>query len=464
VKALTPLLLTLCCAGCFYLKEPSSATNNAPKIVTLDTSLFADTSLVIPASVREVYRLTNYSLLWSDTSGFTKRADSLIEFIGKVRYCGLIPEHYHVNEITRELLQPDSDQRLIRIDVWLTDGYLALSNDLKNGRIDPKTLELTDIRNKIDSGAIDFLYKHAKVSSVFEPLRKAEPVDGLYLLMKDSLAKLLNTSAADSLALNRINKLTINMERMRWKAVKPDRYIDVNIPGYQLEVIEGDSIFLESKIIVGKPETPTPLLESRITSFLIYPYWHVPRSIATLELLPLIQNDSTYLSKHNYEVLDQGGNVVDPSSIEWTALDADHFPFVLRQREGTDNALGIIKFLFNNRYGVYLHDTNGRRLFSRSMRALSHGCVRVHKARELARYLVRDDSVYVTPDDVDQYLALQQRLQVKIPRAIPLVMRYFTAGKKDGTLVFYDDIYGQDELLRAKLSGSRKPQVVIASL
>jgi murein L,D-transpeptidase YcbB/YkuD len=146
-------------------------------------------------------------------------------------------------------------------------------------------------------------------------------------------------------------------------------------------------------------------------------------------------------------VIDIDGNVIPDSTIDWSSLTRNNFPYVLRQREGSDNALGIIKFSFANNYGVYLHDTNSRRLFTKTKRALSHGCVRVHKAIALAHYLVKDDHVYVSPEDLDQYLALKQRTEVRILKPIPLFIEYFTCENKGGTIQFYEDIYKKDDVL-----------------
>jgi murein L,D-transpeptidase YcbB/YkuD len=237
------------------------------------------------------------------------------------------------------------------------------------------------------------------------------------------------------------------MERWRWEKMLPDRYVTVNIPAFLLRVIESDSVWLESRVIVGKRETPTPVIESVIRSFIIYPYWHVPRSISTKEILPSLQRDSTYLHKHNFDVLDRQGKVVDASVIHWTDYDTENFPFILRQREGSENSMGIIKFNFPNHYGVYLHDTNSKRLYTSKKRDLSHGCVRVNKAVEFAHYLVREDDIYVSPEDLDQYLTLQQRLKIDLRKPIPLKLQYFTCEFHKGGVQFYDDIYKKDSVM-----------------
>lgn len=188
-------------------------------------------------------------------------------------------------------------------------------------------------------------------------------------------------------------------------------------------------------------------MESIISSFIIYPYWHAPYSIATKEILPLLQSDASYLKRNNFEVMDRRGNLILADTIQWDLYNADYFPFVLRQREGSENSMGIIKFNFANSYGVYLHDTNTKRLFKAATRPFSHGCVRVEQAVALAHYLVHDDDIYVSPEDLDQYLSLQQRLKIDLQKPIPLKLEYFTAEVLDGTLFFYDDIYKKDSVM-----------------
>jgi murein L,D-transpeptidase YcbB/YkuD len=150
-------------------------------------------------------------------------------------------------------------------------------------------------------------------------------------------------------------------------------------------------------------------------------------------------------------VIDRDGNAVDPYSIDWTKLHKGHFPYVLRQMDGVDNSLGIMKFNFINKYSVYLHDTNNRGLFRNTYRALSHGCVRVQQWDSLAMYLIKDDSLRYTRDSVRLWLALQQKKQVNFSRRLPIYIRYFSAAVQDGQLLFYEDIYGEDKRLRKKI-------------
>lgn len=213
-----------------------------------------------------------------------------------------------------------------------------------------------------------------------------------------------------------------------------------------MKVVDKNEVVLESKVIVGQPDWQTKRITSKIERFTIYPYWHVPRKIAVSEMLPLIQGDTGYINRNNLDVLDRNGKLLDPATLKWKTFHEDYFPVILRQREGSDNSLGVIKFQFKNPYAIYLHDTNAKGLFRKDERALSHGCVRVEKARDLALYLVKDDSILCTPDDLVQYLEIKHRMEINIVNPIPVFIRYFTAEASADTLLIYKDIYEMDKI------------------
>ncbi len=405
----------------------------------------ANPRFLAPELLKQFYRKNNFTQVWADTGGLTTPADSLIGFIRNAKLYGLYPDDYHFRQLTDFLQSPKTNA--LQIDLYLTDSFFALYHHLKNGRVQRRSLNMTTLR---DTLALASLTRALANHTIGSELRKQEPIHPQYHLLKAELKNLVTTAFKDKLVSKRIDQLSVNMERWRWqKKPLPERYVVVNVPAFMLKVVEQDSVLLQSRVIVGKRETQTPELESVIRSFIIYPYWHVPRSILK-EILPGIQSDTNYLRKHNYQVLDEQGKVMNASKLDWASLDEKNFPYVLRQREGSENTMGVLKFVFNNNYNVYLHDTNARGLFWRENRAMSHGCVRVHKAVELARYLAKDDDTYVGPEDLDQYLLVQHKLTVEVVKPIPVLLQYFTAESENGKVVYYDDIYGKDsDLLNA---------------
>jgi murein L,D-transpeptidase YcbB/YkuD len=433
--------------ACSQLRE-SSATRPSYHAIVVDSTLFNDTTLLMPVSLKLAYANSRHQPLWLDSFRISQAGDSLLYQIQHAERWGLISEDYHMRRIS-QLVKDSSRTTMANIDVFLTDAYLAMRTHIRKGRVDPSTFQYQHYEDRVDTLGI-FSLRNPKDISIGKELASCNPPFRQYHALKDSLQIFLAIPVKDSIINGKINKLQLAIERWRWHKSLPERYLRVNIPSFRLKVFEEDSVYLSSAVIVGKPDTRTPRLESTITSFIIYPYWHVPKSIAVNEILPNIQKDTAYIVNHRYDVLDRTGAEINPATIPWPTLSADNFPYTLRQRDGAENTLGIIKFQFQNQFNVYLHDTNGRRLFSKPMRALSHGCVRVQKAKELARYLVKDDSVYITPDDLEQYLSLKQKYKIQVVNPLPLFIDYFTCDITQSKLEFFEDIYGlDDQLLKA---------------
>lgn len=244
-----------------------------------------------------------------------------------------------------------------------------------------------------------------------------------------------------------IRQIEMNMERWRmYSDPKEEQYVWVNIPKYEMRVMEKDTLVMKSRVIVGAPDHQTPLLKSTIRYFLIYPYWTVPFSIVTKELLPILKRDTSYLRRKGFEVLDKNNRVVDPKNINWKKYNKNYFPWKLRQSIGEDNALGILKFNFENKYGVYMHDTDNRKLFAREMRSLSHGCVRLEKFIDFAQFLIRDDSIKYPVDSLMADLVKEKQKYVYIRHPLPVYINYFTAEVNESAeLHFFIDIYRRDE-------------------
>jgi murein L,D-transpeptidase YcbB/YkuD len=156
----------------------------------------------------------------------------------------------------------------------------------------------------------------------------------------------------------------------------PVNYVWVNIPAFMMKVVDTDTTVFESRVIVGSTKTRTPVLSSQLSNFITYPQWTVPYSIIFKEMLPQIQRNVDYLARQNLMVVDKNDSIIDPYTIDWSRLSKNRFPYLIKQRQGDDNSLGVLKFNFANKYSVYLHDTNARWMFTKTDRALSHGCVR----------------------------------------------------------------------------------------
>lgn len=249
-----------------------------------------------------------------------------------------------------------------------------------------------------------------------------------------------------------VHQIQMNMERWRnYYSPYEKQFVWVNIPKYEMRVVEADTLVMKSRVIVGQPDHKTPILKSTIRYFLIYPYWTVPLSIATKEILPVLKRDTTYLRRKNFEVLDYRNRVVE-TPINWKKYNKNYFPFKLRQRMGDENSLGILKFNFENKYGVYLHDTDNRRLFKREMRAMSHGCVRLERFIDFAKFLIRDDEKNYPLDSLKMDFLKEEQKYVYIKHPIPIYINYFTTEVDDNDeLFFFIDVYKKDEKMLKSL-------------
>jgi murein L,D-transpeptidase YcbB/YkuD len=208
-------------------------------------------------------------------------------------------------------------------------------------------------------------------------------------------------------------------------------------------------------VIVGQLRTPTPTLSSYLTHFTLAPDWHVPRSIATKEILPRLRANAGYLARNNYSLYDARGQLVNPYRVNWRAVTAQNFRFTIRQSAGCDNALGNIVFRFANPYSVYLHDTPLRQFFERPDRALSHGCMRLQQPLTLAAYLLRREGRPVQLPGEAECARQPTPRDIRLRRPMPLHVRYATCAAEHGRLQFFPDVYRRDETLRRALFGPR---------
>ena len=249
----------------------------------------------------------------------------------------------------------------------------------------------------------------------------------------------------------RIRQLKLNLERWRWlPQTLGERYILVNMANFELNVVEKDQPVMAMRVIVGKGYRRTPVFSGKMTYLVFNPYWHVPPGIAIKDKLPLIRKDPDYLVKQNMKVFQGWGadaKEIDPQSIDWSKVTAKNFTFRLRQDPGPSNALGRVKFMFPNRFNVYLHDTPSRELFEKTLRTFSSGCIRIEKPIELAEYLLRDEPKW-THETILAAIEKQVEQTVRLPRSIPVHLLYWTAWvDREGSLHFVRDIYGRDKRL-----------------
>jgi len=259
----------------------------------------------------------------------------------------------------------------------------------------------------------------------------------------------------------RIRQIQLNLERYRWLPAEfGSRYIYVNIPDYTLAAYEGGKPALQMRVVVGDEyENTTPVFADSMTSVVFRPYWYVPQRIMVEEVIPRVRKKRSYLVRHHYEVVDakRESLVLNPRRITWSRVDPSKIR--IRQKPGSTNHLGLVKFMFPNRFSVYLHDTPTRQLFARAKRTSSHGCVWVEKPVELAEYVLGGQDDW-NAKKIREAMETAHSAgagghgdgpTVTLERPVPVYILYLTALVRDGVLNFRDDPYGKDREAMAKL-------------
>lgn len=251
---------------------------------------------------------------------------------------------------------------------------------------------------------------------------------------------------------DKLNILRVNMERCRWlKRKQHPQVLVVNIADFNLYYLKNEELFYQSKVVVGKEQQQTPAFEASIKYLVLNPTWIIPYSIATEEILPIIQQDSTYLDR-NEMFLSIRDSIVDHCSVDFSKYDMDNFPFVITQEAGLKNPLGLVKFIFPNEHAVYLHDTPAKIYFDETDRTFSHGCVRVQNALDLAGLLLEKENY--PPQTIDSLLLTKATHRIYLKEPLPVMIMYWTCYEHNGQLFFRKDVYDRDKQILEALRAS----------
>ncbi|SCZ03031.1 L,D-transpeptidase family protein [Microvirga guangxiensis] len=259
---------------------------------------------------------------------------------------------------------------------------------------------------------------------------KGLPTNGV--LTAQTVAALSGPSLAQREA-----ELIANMERWRWLPEDlGERHIMVNVPEFRLQLLDGGKVAHETRVIVGKEQSQTPIFSEDMKYLVVNPSWTIPPSIMKKEILPALANDPDYAAKKGYKIIRRGNSIS------------------VQQPPGERNALGFVKFMFPNHHAVYLHDTPNRKLFSAAKRAFSHGCVRVDKPFELAEVIMGEDSKW-NEKRLRSLIGKGERT-VHLPKPLPVHLAYFTLSVDEkGSLKSFPDLYGLDQKVRTALGLGR---------
>jgi len=251
----------------------------------------------------------------------------------------------------------------------------------------------------------------------------------------------------------KIEMIRVNLERLRW-VLQGDSptFVVVNIAGFEVFYVKDEELVWRSRAQVGKEVRETPVFREDMKYLVFNPTWTVPPLLLKQDIIPKAAEDPAYLDRENIKVIDSEGRVIPAAEVDWKKYLGRGCPYTLRQDPGPNNALGRVKFVFPNKYFVYLHDTPSRSLFSRSRRTFSSGCIRVEHPLEFAEVLL-DNPEEWNIDQIEKLIESAETKTVHLGQPLPVLLLYWTAYVDDGMINFREDIYGRDEPILAGLDG-----------
>ncbi|PTT39827.1 L,D-transpeptidase [Chryseobacterium sp. HMWF028] len=417
--------------------------------------------LFYPKSVIRFYTKNDSESIWMNSIRKSDQSETAILLLEYSYRFGLSLSDYHLEYLSLEKLRKlrDSPTEINQkekavFDVLMTDALITFINNLHFGKYNPSYsssyIDTNDINGFHSENVLQYARQHADFLKVIVDV---QPKIKAYTDFQDYLNVLYAEN--DCIAPEtETQKIIINMERLRWINTRDQEYVLVNIPSYTLEFHQKDSVF-GFKVIIGKPTTRTPVLESSINYFTTAPDWKVPKSIFIKEMLPRILKNPQYLEDHHYSVYDKLGNEVEITSSKLKEIRQNPYKYSVRQSSGCDNALGAVVFRFENSYGVYLHDTSQKQFFNKNERALSHGCIRVERPKELASLLLRYDGGENDIPALENAMADYKRKDFVLKKPVPIIITYLTCLIKDGKPVVYKDIYLADKALESHFNKNK---------
>ncbi len=293
-------------------------------------------------------------------------------------------------------------------------------------------------------------------SALFTGLQKYQASNGMN---PDGVIGSLVAESLNNSPQNLIDIAAVNMERLRWlpEIDWDQEMVVVNVANYQLDYLQKSDTVFTAKVIVGKEYSESPTFTEPMSYIVFSPYWNIPPSITNAEIIPAVKKNKAYLAQKNMEVVNQRGEPIKASEVDWNSGGDGEFPYRVRQKPGGGNSLGLVKFMFPNEYNIYIHDTPAKNLFEKETRALSHGCIRIQHPDQFAKILLDDPNW--DEEKIREAMNKGEEQTVKLGRKIAVVLLYMTFwADSGGKANFRPDVYDRDAaLLKALRSNEIKP-------
>jgi len=234
-------------------------------------------------------------------------------------------------------------------------------------------------------------------------------------------------------------------------------YVAVNIPDFNLRYYRNNEMIMKMGIVVGRIDRPTPIFSDKIEYMVINPTWTIPDNLIKRDLIHVLRENPSYLEENNIHVFSGNKEItVTQEMLDPYEHSDKKIPYRFVQYPGDTNALGRIKFMFPNKYAVYLHDTDNKSLLTRRYKIYSSGCMRVERPFDLMNILLEHAKRKYTQEDIDTIIATDKPKTIRLKKAIPVHILYFTAFEEDGLAYFKNDIYLYDKIIEESVEGHKK--------
>ena len=451
----------------------------APAVVAVAERIAKDKTAAVAREDRDAalkfYETRKGAPVWVTDAGLTPAAQALITELGKAGDYGLTADAF---KTPAPLASGASRAELADAEATLMLSALKYARFARGGRMDPTALSraidrkaqllapakvLEDLASSDKPDAT--LRRYHPQNPQFEKLRLkyvalrsgqsvvdapapapvAEETKGKTKKAAGTpVAKVMSPAALE-------RKLLANMEMWRWMPEMGNTYIQPNVPEFTVSVVRDGKLIHKERIVTGKPDKMTPIFSDSMQLVVFKPFWNVPESIKYQELQPGLLSGNGSLERAGLRA-EINGRVVDSKSVDW--VDVDMRQVHIFQPPGEANALGRVKFLFPNKHDVYLHDTPSKSLFNQSVRAYSHGCMRVRDPLKLAEVILSNDKGWTRAQVDKQATSGPDNTEIKLTTPIPVHITYFTAWvDDDGKLQTVADIYGHENRIQLGLEG-----------
>lgn len=382
--------------------------------------------------------------IWTGRKGLNKKGVELVKVLKNAGADGLEPSSY-LSALPADV-QSLTGKDLQAAELYLSQSFWKFGRDLSAGRTTPSVTEPDIIISRKKADVQGWL-KAASRGGAAKVVSQLRPTHPQYLALRKLLPKASGAKA---------RQIVINMERWRWLPRNlGKKHVLVNQAAFEMLTMNGGKTEDRRRVVVGKPYHKTPMFSHSIQFAEFNPTWTVPRSIAGNEILPKLRKDPGYLERNNYKVYTSwkaDAPAMNPHSVDWDSVSSKKFPYRIVQQPGENNALGQVKFMFPNKFKVYLHDTQAKKLFSSKDRAFSHGCIRVQDPLEFAEKLF--GSRTLNQSKIGKILAKPQTQRVNMKKPVPIHLAYFTVWVDGGKARFHKDVYGRDKLVGNILFGN----------